>query len=83
MTGKTKAALLGIVVGAGLVILMELMEVWVSEGGFFDTGWSWFLLVLFMVVFPFFMVNAYRNRRGIYADRDEPTDGPDRGHPQK
>lgn len=77
MKGKTKAALLGVLLGVGIIVFIELIDVWLSDGGFFDTLWSWLLLALLVVVFPFLMVNAYHNRRGMYADRDEPTDNPD------
>lgn len=72
MKGKRAAAGLGLLIGAGLIVFMELIDVWLGDEGFFDTGRSWLLLVVFIAVFPFLMVRAYEKKQGIYADRDEP-----------
>lgn len=77
MRGKTKAALLGVVIGIGSMAFIELMDFWLSDGGFFDTGQSWLFLALFVVMLPLLMVHAYNTRQGIYRNRDEASDDPE------
>lgn len=76
MKGKTAAALLGVGLGVGIVIFIELMDVWLDEGVFFGSWWSWLLLALLVVIMPFLMVRAYHNKRGIYSEQEKPPEDP-------
>lgn len=69
MKGKTKASLLGVVIGASMVILFEFLDARADGGGFFDSVWSWVILVVAVVIFPFIMRRAYDKKEGIYALR--------------
>lgn len=71
MPGKAKAALLGAVVGAVIVLFIEIMAVWLNDEAFFGTERSWLILLIAVVVFAWFQVRAYDQKKGIYADRDE------------
>lgn len=82
MPGKTKAALLGAVVGAVVVAVIELLAVIGSDETFFGTDRSWLILVIGVVAFAWFQVRAYDQKKGIYADRDDASDDAGSGQPK-
>lgn len=71
MPGKVKAALLGAVVGAIVVLIIELIAVFLNDEAFFATERSWLILLVGVVAFAWFQIRAYDQKKGIYADKDE------------
>lgn len=68
MKDKTRATLFGSLIGAGLIVFIELLDVWLSDGGFFDTWWSWLLLAISIVLWAFFNRRDYDRKKGLYRD---------------
>ena len=74
MPGKAKAALLGAIVGGVIVMFIELMAVVINDETFFGSDRSWLILAIAVVAFAWVQVRAYDQKKGMYADRDEPSD---------
>lgn len=77
MPGKVKAAILGVVVGAVVVVFIELMAVVLNDEAFFGTERSWLILAVAVVAFAWIQMRAYDRKIGIYADKDDTADGAD------
>lgn len=74
MPGKAKAALLGAVVGAIIVMFIELMAVFLNDEAFFGSERSWLILAIAVVAFAWFQIRAYDQKKGIYADDPQGRD---------
>ena len=74
MPGKTKAALLGALIGAVFAVGIEVTDVWLNDEAFFGSAKSWLVLVFLVAVMTWSQRRAYEKRIGIYGDRDDIDD---------
>ena len=63
MPGKVKAALLGAVVGAVVVLIIELIAVFLNDEAFFATERSWLILLVGVVAFAWFKYAPMTRKR--------------------
>jgi len=71
MPGKAKAGLLGAVVGAVIVLVIELLAVALNDEPFFGTERSWLILAVAVVAFAWVQMRAYDQKKGIWSDNDD------------
>lgn len=82
MPGKAKAALLGAVVGAVIVVFIELMAVALNDEAFFGSERSWIILAVAVVAFMWVQMRAYDQKRGTWADKDTSPKDAESGGPK-
>lgn len=75
MPGKAKAGLLGAVVGAAIVLVIELIAVVMNDEPFFGTDRSWLILAIGVVSFAWVQMRAYDQKKGMWADKDDDPTG--------
>lgn len=75
MPGKAKAGLLGAVVGAAIVVVIELLAVVMNDEPFFGTDRSWLILAIGVVAFAWVQMRAYDQKKGLWADKDDDRTG--------
>lgn len=83
MPGKAKAGLLGAIVGAVVVLFIELLAVVINDDVFFGAERSWLMLVVVVAGFAWFQMRAYDQKKGMYGDKDDPPDGNDPARPER
>lgn len=63
MSGRFRAALAGVVVGAVIVVVIEIFAVVINGEKFFGTQQSWLLLALGVLVFGWGQLRVYDRRQ--------------------
>lgn len=71
MPGKAKAGLLGAVIGAVIVLVIELLAMGLNDEPFFGTERSWIILAIAVVAFAWVQMRAYDQKKGMWADKDD------------
>lgn len=75
MPGKLKAGLFGAIVGAVIVLFVELLAVTLNDEVFFGSERSWLILAIAVVAFAWVQMRAFGQKKGMNADKDDQSNG--------
>lgn len=77
MHGKMKAALVGGMVGAIVVVVVELLAVLINNETFFGSERSWLMLLFAVVLFSWSQMRAYDRKQNDASTRHDTPKKPD------
>ena len=77
MHGKIKAALVGGMVGAIVVVVVEFFAMLINDEIFFGSERSWLILVFAVVLFAWSQMRAYDRKQTDASTRNSPPDAPE------
>lgn len=80
MHGKLKAALVGGMIGAIVVVIVELLAVLINDEAFFGSDRSWLILLFAVVLFAWSQMRAYDRKQNDAAKRNGAQNGPEDTH---
>ena len=70
--GKLKAGLVGGMIGAIVVVIVELLAMMSNGEAFFSSDRSWLILLFAVVLFAWSQMRAHDRKSNVNNDQEEP-----------